>query len=53
MLASCKLINQLQGHVVECASIIELEDLKGKEKLKQEGYDSFSIMKFKENEIDF
>lgn len=53
MLASCKLIDQLKGQVIECASIIELEYLKGKEKLKQEGYESFSIVKFKENEIDY
>ena len=50
MLASCKLINQLGGQVVECASVIELEDLKGREKLKEKNYNSFSIMKFKEDE---
>ena len=42
--ASCKLIEKLQGKVVECAFAIELPELKGKEKLSR--YPIFSIMKF-------
>ncbi|MEK6827615.1 MAG: S-methyl-5'-thioadenosine phosphorylase [Nanoarchaeota archaeon] len=42
--ASCKLIEKLQGKIVECAFAIELPDLKGKEKLSR--YPVFSVMKF-------
>ena len=42
--ASCKLIEKLQGKVVECAFVIELPDLKGKEKLSR--YPVFSLIKF-------
>ena len=42
--ASCKLIEKLQGKVVECAFAIELPDLKGKEKLSK--YPVFSLIKF-------
>ena len=42
--ASCKLIEKLQGKVVECAFAIELPDLKGKEKLSR--YPVFSLIKF-------
>ncbi|VVB82831.1 S-methyl-5'-thioadenosine phosphorylase [uncultured archaeon] len=42
--ASCKLIEKLQGKIVECAFAIELPDLKGKEKLAR--YPIFSVMKF-------
>lgn len=50
MLATCDLIKKLGGDIVECAVIIELEDLGGRDKLKNNGYDIFSIVKFKENE---
>jgi len=42
--ASCKLIEKLQGKIVECAFAIELPELKGKEKLSR--YPVFSVMKF-------
>lgn len=45
-LASCKLINQLQGEIVECCFPIELPELKGREKLEQEGNKVFSLIKF-------
>jgi 5'-methylthioadenosine phosphorylase len=50
-LASCNLIKKLGGQVVECAFLIELEELPGIEKLKKENFSSFSIIKFKENEL--
>ena len=50
-LASCNLIKKLGGQVVECAFLIELEELGGIEKLKKENFSSFSIIKFKENEL--
>ena len=42
--ATIKLVEQLGGEVVGCAFLIELEDLKGREKLK--GYDVFSAVKY-------
>jgi len=50
-LASCNLIKKLGGQIVDCAFIIELEELGGIDKLKKEGFPSFSIVKFKENEL--
>ena len=42
--ATIKLVEQLGGEVVGCAFLIELEDLKGREKLS--GYDVFTLMKY-------
>jgi 5'-methylthioadenosine phosphorylase len=42
--ASCKLIEKLQGQVVECCFAIELPELKGREKLSK--YPVFSVIKF-------
>jgi adenine phosphoribosyltransferase len=50
-LASCSLIKKLGGQLVECAFLIELEELGGIERLKRENHPTFSIVKFKENEL--
>jgi 5'-methylthioadenosine phosphorylase len=50
MMASCNLIEQLQGKIIECMTVIELEDLGGRNKLAEKGYSLFSLIKFKENE---
>ncbi len=50
-LASCNLIKKLGGQIVDCAFLIELEELGGVEKLKKENYPSFTIMKFNETEM--
>ncbi len=50
MMASCQLIEKLEGKIEECAFVIELEDLGGRKKLENKGYNVFSIIKFKENE---
>ncbi|MFH1503754.1 MAG: S-methyl-5'-thioadenosine phosphorylase [Candidatus Diapherotrites archaeon] len=50
-IASCNLIKKLGGQVVDCAFLMELEELGGIEKLKKEGFSSFSIVKFKEDEL--
>ena len=42
--ASAKMIESLGGEVVGCAFLIELEDLKGREKLAN--YDVFAAMKY-------
>ncbi len=43
-LASCRLIEKLEGIVTECCFTIELPDLKGREKLSR--YNVFSLIKF-------
>jgi len=43
-LASCKLIEKLEGEIVECCFTMELPDLKGREKLSK--YPVFSLIKF-------
>lgn len=50
-LASCNLIKKLGGQIIDCAFLIELEELGGVEKLKKENYSSFTIMKFNETEM--
>ena len=44
MLATIKLIELLGGKVVECAFVVELIDLKGRDKLKD--YNIFSLVEF-------
>lgn len=44
LLAAIKLVELLGGKVVECAIVVELIDLKGKEKLK--GYNTFCLVEF-------
>ena len=44
--ASINLIKKLGGEVVECAVIIELPDLHGREKIEKKGYKLFSIVQF-------
>jgi len=41
---SCKLIEQLEGEITECCFVIELPDLKGREKLTK--YPVYSMIKF-------
>ncbi len=43
-LATCQLVEKLGAVVASCAFVIELNDLKGGEKLR--GYDVFSLVKF-------
>lgn len=42
--AAVDLVEKLEGNIVECAFLIELEFLKGREKL--DGYPVFSLLKF-------
>lgn len=42
--ASCKLIEKLEGEIIGCCFVIELPDLKGKEKLSK--YPVYSMIKF-------
>ena len=46
MSAAINLIKKLGGQVVECAVIIELPDLHGREKIETKGYKLYSIIKF-------
>jgi len=43
-LAGCQLIEKLQGQIIEVAFVIELPDLRGREKLAR--YKIYSIVKF-------
>jgi adenine phosphoribosyltransferase len=42
--AAIKLVERLGGHVVECCFVVELPELKGREKMK--GYPVFSLVEF-------
>ena len=44
VLATIKLVELLGGQIVECAFLVELSDLKGREKLKN--YNMFSLIEF-------
>jgi adenine phosphoribosyltransferase len=44
MNAARNLVKRLEGEIVECACVVELPDLKGREKIKGEKF--FSIVKF-------
>lgn len=46
LVASINLIKKLGGEVVECAVIIELPDLNGREKIERKGYKLFSMVQF-------
>ena len=45
-LAAVNLVRKLGGEVVECAFIVELPELKGREKLEKEGCKVFSLIDF-------
>ena len=42
--ATCRLVEELKGDIVECFSVIELPELKGREKLEK--WPVFSIVEF-------
>ncbi len=44
--AACMLLKKLGADIVECCFIVELPELKGREKLEKEGVDVFSIVSF-------
>jgi adenine phosphoribosyltransferase len=46
LVAAINLIEKLGGHVVECAVIIELPDLHGREKIEAKGCKLYSLVKF-------
>ena len=45
--AATKLVERIGAEVVECAFIIDLPDLGGSNKLKENGYTTFSLVEFK------
>ena len=47
LVASINLIEKLGGEVVECAVIIELPDLHGREKINKMGHKLYSLVEFK------
>ena len=44
--ASVKLIEKVGGKIFECACVIDLPELKGSERIKELGYNVFSILEF-------
>lgn len=48
-LAASNLINKLGGEVLECAFVIELEDLGGRKKLRDRGYNVFSVVDYEKS----
>ncbi|MCM2971573.1 MULTISPECIES: adenine phosphoribosyltransferase [Larsenimonas] len=50
MLAAAKLIQRSGGHVVETATIVDLPELGGSEKIRQSGHNVFAVCSFLENE---
>ena len=46
LVATTNLIKKLGGEIVECAVIIELPDLHGREKIEEKGYSLFSLVQF-------
>lgn len=44
--ATINLIKKLQGKIAECAFVVELPDLHGREKIEKLGYKVFSLVKF-------
>lgn len=45
--ATINLIKKLNGEIVECAFVVELPDLHGREKIEKQGYKVFSLVQFK------
>lgn len=45
-LAAAALVSKLGGDIVECAFIVELPELGGREKLEKQGYKVFSLVQF-------
>lgn len=50
MLAAANLIKRLGGEVVECATIIDLPDLRGSQAIRDAGFSVFSVCAFTEDE---
>lgn len=46
MLAACELVKKLGANVIEVAAIIDLPDLKGSEKIREAGFNVYSICQF-------
>jgi len=46
LLAACNLVRKLGGDVLECVSVVDLPELKGREKIEKAGYKVFSIVEF-------
>lgn len=46
MAAACELMEKLGGEIVECAFIVDLPEVGGKEKLLKKGYKVFNLVEF-------
>ena len=45
-LATCNLVKKLGGVIVECSFVVDLPDIKGREKLENSGYKTFCLVEF-------
>lgn len=45
-LAACNLIKKIGGEIAECCFIVDLPELKGKQKLEDAGYKTFALVEF-------
>jgi adenine phosphoribosyltransferase len=45
-LAACNLVKKIGGIIEECAFVINLPGLKGREKIESQGYKTFSLVDF-------
>ena len=48
-LAACNLVKKLGGEVLECGFVVELDDLNGRKKLRDRGYNVFSVVNYEES----
>ena len=46
LLAACNLVKKLGGNIIECSLVIDLPDLKGKQKVEEAGYKVFNLVHF-------
>ena len=46
LIATTKLVELLGGDIVECALLVELPELKGKERMEKTGHKIFSLIQF-------
>ena len=44
--AALKLVEKVGGKVIECCAVIDLPELKGSKKIKDRGYDVYTILEF-------
>ena len=49
--AACRLISQVGGQIIECAFVIDLPDIGGKERLQKLGHSVFALTEFEGEQV--